>query len=266
MPPKGRLTPFYYYYDAKVEELKEGGRSRVTPNEVMDYWRALSEAERQPWEEKAAAACAAYLKECTERERTLEGDEDEKSEEEGEEDEAEAEGDGAEGAEDDDTVAAALPLARVKRIFRANMDACKDPFNLGKEAAFAVVKAGEAFLERAVWDAANVTRRENRKRIDMRDLLQSMRVHPCPEAMQFFWEELQPEPPKVEAKPKSKASAKRKAPASKGGASKRAAKQETPAEEPAEAPEAPAASSPQKPAKEGAASRRMVRSSPRLAG
>ena len=48
---------------------------RVSTNEVMDYWRALSDADRKPWEDQAAKACAAYLEEVMQRAKELEGDE-----------------------------------------------------------------------------------------------------------------------------------------------------------------------------------------------
>jgi histone H3/H4 len=186
MPPKGRLTAFYFYLDAKVDELKQSGRTRVSTNEVMDYWRALSDAERKPWEDKAAEACDTYFRECTERaqEGEAEGEEEEPEDEGG--DEGGDEGaDGEELGEGADT-ALAFPLARVKRFIRASMESTKDVSKFGNEATFATVKSVETFLERCVWDAARVTQRKGRKTISFQDVVTSMRTHAIPEAMQFF--------------------------------------------------------------------------------
>jgi len=92
---------------------------------------------------------------------------------------------------------------------------------MSKEATFAIGKATETFLERCVWEAARVTHREGRKTISFKDVVNSMRQHPIPEALQFFVEEFQPEPPKMEPKAKGKAGTKRKsgtAATSKSGA------------------------------------------------
>ncbi|KOO52746.1 glycosyltransferase family 77 protein [Chrysochromulina tobinii] len=70
VPPSGRLTPFYIFSDAKTAELRELGRQRVSTNEIIEYWRNLSEADRKPYEEKAAQACSAYLEECNQREES----------------------------------------------------------------------------------------------------------------------------------------------------------------------------------------------------
>ena len=179
MAPKGRLTPFFFYYDAKGEELREAGRMRVSTNEVIDYWNALSDAERKPFEEKAAQACAAYFEEC--KERALEGDDGEEDEEEDEDG-----GEGGDGGDGESGPSEArnmfAPLSRIKRIIRLNSDVP----TLGREATFAVTKSTETFLERCVWDAARVTSREKRKTIMFRDVVASMRQHPCPESMQFF--------------------------------------------------------------------------------
>ena len=180
VPPKGRLTAFYFYCDAKSEELRQAGRMRVSTNEVMDYWRALSDADRKPWEDQAAKACAAYLEEVMQRAKELEGDEGDDDEDEEPADQGGEDG-GAEGA-DEDAASCILPISRLKKIVRANTEVP----TLSKEAVFGVGKATETFLERCVWDAARVTSREKRKTISFRDVVTSMRQHPCPESMQFF--------------------------------------------------------------------------------
>lgn len=178
MPPKKdvRLTAFYCYLDAKTEELKQAGRIRVTTNEVVEYWNALNDKDKKPWEEKAAAACAAYFNECTERALEDGGEEEEDGEEEGDAGDGEGEDD-----EDENDSTPALPLSRVKRIIRLSAES-----QMSKEATFAIGKATETFLERCVWEAARVTHREGRKTISFKDLVNSMRQHPIPEALQFF--------------------------------------------------------------------------------
>ena len=215
MPPKGRLTPFYFFSDSKAAELREAGRQRVSTNEVMDYWRALTDAERKPFEEKAAEACAAYLEECTQKAMlTAEGEGDGDGEEEADEDDEEYKAD--EGGEDDDSgsggeLTPMVPLSRVKRIMMLNT--ADAPKNWGREPTFCVAKGVEFFLERCVWDAARVTGREGRKTISFRDLVTSMRQHPCPESLQYFVEEFQPKPDPPE--PKAKQTGKRKSDAKK---------------------------------------------------
>lgn len=106
----------------------------------------------------------------------------------GEEDEEEDEdgGEGGDGGDGESGPSEArnmfAPLSRIKRIIRLNSDVP----TLGREATFAVTKSTETFLERCVWDAARVTSREKRKTIMFRDVVASMRQHPCPESMQFF--------------------------------------------------------------------------------
>ena len=59
---------------------------------------------------------------------------------------------------------------------------------IGRDACFLVTKAAEQFLERATWDAARSTIRNQRKTIAHRDVVASMREHANPESMQIFYE------------------------------------------------------------------------------
>jgi len=46
--------------------------------------------------------------------------------------------------------------------------------------------------------------RTSRKTVTVADLIAALKLHPCPEVMQFFHEELQPAPPPAPPKAKSK--------------------------------------------------------------
>ena len=113
MPPRSRLTSFFLFSDAKSAELRDSGRQRVSPNEILEYWRNLSDAERKQYEDKAAKACAAYLEDCTQREvqRLAEGGDEEEAEGEEEDGEDGGEGDGEGKGE----TSVQVPLSRVKR-------------------------------------------------------------------------------------------------------------------------------------------------------
>ena len=215
--PSSRLTPFYFYFDAKVKELKAEGRTRVTANEAVELYKALSDAERQPWEDKAAAACEAYLKERTaaavERRAALEagGEADEGDGEEEDEEGADdgegngGEGEGGEADEEGDGKVRSLPYSKIRKLIGLNAEVPK----VQREAVSCILTATETFLERCVWDASRVTNREGRKTIAFKDFVASMREHRLPESMQFFVEELGPKP--EPAPQPTKAGAKRKA-------------------------------------------------------
>lgn len=209
-----RFTAFYVFSDAKSIELRASGRQRVTTNEIIEYWRNLSDAERRPYEEKAAQHCSAYMEECTQRERQRMADGDANDGGEGEEDEVDdADGEGGDGDAEGGKGEAALhfPVSRVKKVITQGLEM---PRNFGRESIFAVTKSVEFFLERCVWDAARVTAREGRKTLSFKDVVTSMRQHPCPESMQFFVEEFQPKPdPPEPKKPASKGTNKGKPPA-----------------------------------------------------
>ena len=125
-----RLMPFTLYSDAMTEEFKEAGRTRISPIELADRWRNLSDEDKKLWEDKAAAAQEAFLKECTQKYLEAdadEGDAGEPDEDEDARDDAdEGEGDD-DGAEDDGSQARisttlALPHSRVKRITRDHVE------------------------------------------------------------------------------------------------------------------------------------------------
>jgi histone H3/H4 len=227
MAPSGRLTAFAFFSDAKCDELKQAGRVRVPNMEILDYWRRLVDEERKPWEEKAAAAQEVYLKECMDK---CMADEDGEEESHSEEEDASAEDDEGEGEDDEDEVSEGsmrLPYARVKRIAQAD----ERDETLGREAVFATCKAAEAFVERCVWGSVRAMERDGRKTIKLADVTTAMRLHPTPESMQFFWEELQPAPPPPPVQPTGKKKAggsgmKRKAAAPPKGKGRPAKKKE----------------------------------------
>ena len=244
VPPSGRLTPFYIFSDAKTAELRELGRQRVSTNEIIEYWRNLSEADRKPYEEKAAQACAAYLEECNQREvqRLAEGGDEEEGEDENDDDNEDGEGKDEEGNDESKPDKAQLPLSRIKRIISLGQES-KNSHLYSRESVFAITKAVEFFLERCVWESARVTARSGRKTLQFQDVVTSMRQHHRPEAMQFFVEEFQPkpEPPEPKSKPmKRKADAGSKAKAAGGPKQpkqqKTAAAQGSPDPAPAPAP------------------------------
>ena len=63
MPTTRTLTAYQFFAEATAEELKQAGRTRVPATEIADRWRGLSDADRKPWDTKAAAAQEAYLQE-----------------------------------------------------------------------------------------------------------------------------------------------------------------------------------------------------------
>ena len=208
-----RLTAFARFHDAKVSELKAAGRLRISTNESVERWRALSEAERRVFEAEAAAEQEAYLQECTQRflDTDAEAGEDEDADD-VEDDHGDDANEGAGDAEDGEGSSAdgaiGFPVARIKRIAQASGN---NEYAIGREATFLVAKAAEIFLERCVWGAARVLGQTSRKTLMAADVVSALRMHPIPESMQFFTEELGPEPPKPPPPPPKKvAAAKRK--------------------------------------------------------
>ena len=135
------LTAFTLYCESTTDELKQQGRSRVPATELAKRWKDLSDADRKPWEDKAAAAQEAYLQECTQRflDKGDDGEPDEEADGGDEEpNEGEGEGEEAEGADDNVRTSAktVLPRSKVKRIAQDHLQ----EGHLGKEATFIVCK------------------------------------------------------------------------------------------------------------------------------
>ena len=96
------------------------------------------------------------------------------------------------------------------------------------------IQAAEVFLDRCVWGAVRLMNRTGRKVVTVADLVSALKLHPCPEAMQYFVEELQPAPPPPPPKPPTaKDNQKKKAPPPKKGKPAEAAVEEAAPEEPA---------------------------------
>ena len=136
------LTAYTFFSEATSEELKQAGRTRVSAIELAERWRALSDAARRPWDEKASTAQEAFLAERTQH--YVEAGDGEAGEEEGEEDakdeaEEDEEGDDDESLESDGVRVSAstmLPFSRVKRIAGEHVEYG----NVGKEATFTASK------------------------------------------------------------------------------------------------------------------------------
>ena len=205
------LTAYSFFTMSTVDELKQQGRTKVPPAELADRWRSLSDAARKPFDEKAAAAQDAYLKELTqkqlERLESLEGGDDDGEENEGEENEENEENEAEEANEEEDaaddiygrtSAKAVLPICRVKRMAQDHIESCA---GIGKEATFVTSKAAEVFLERCMWGAVRYMQKQDRKSIKPVDLVAALKLHPSPEVMQFFVEELAPAPPPPPPKP-----------------------------------------------------------------
>jgi hypothetical protein len=98
-------------------------------------------------------------------------------------------------------------------------------------------QAAEVFVDRWVWGSVRLMNRSGgRKTLTAADLIATLKMHPCPESMQFFVEELQPAPPPPP--PKAKASRGGKDDKKRKGAKQSAATAEPP-EAAAEDGEAP---------------------------
>lgn len=264
MPPK--LTAYTFFAEHIEAELKgkEVPRSRVSAIEVSSRWRSLSEADRKPWDEKAAAAQETYLQECTQR--FVDAGDDDNGEEANDDNEDEANGEEEEPTEgqtgdDADCRATAklnLPTTRVKKIAQVGAE---DGRIVGKEAIFTISKvrracaahspharvcspkffacawcgpqACEVFIDRSVWGTVRYMSRSGRKVLNSDDLIAALKLHPSPEVMQFFVDELQPAPPPPPPKPtkptakgkkenKKKEAENKKAEVAKGAESKKA--------------------------------------------
>lgn len=227
--PSSRLTAFSFFMDAKCLETREaGGRPRANAVEIYDKWTNLPEDERKPWEDLAAKAQEDYLRECTQRCMAATMDEGEGADgadDDACDDDAQECGDddGQEEAQDHQSrlfeATMMLPHSRVKRIAQGVDDS---PATFSKEAVFTTAKAAEAFMERCAWAAVRMTGKESRKTISVSNLVSSLKLHPIPEVVQFFVEELQPAPPKPQPVPAN--AKKRKQPSSAARAPKGAKK------------------------------------------
>ena len=223
MPPK--LTAYAHFAEEAEPTLKEAGRTRVPAIELAERWRKLDAEEKKPFEEKAAAAQEAYLQEMTMR--YMDGEEDEDGEEdhddegngedeENEDDDKQASGDVADCRV---TTKTPFPVARLKRVAAAGAE---NVSFIGREATFAISKACEVFIDRLTWGTMRYMRSSGRKVLNAPDLVSALRLHPSPEVMQFFVEELAPAPPAPPPKPanakggKGKKENKKKAESKKG--------------------------------------------------
>lgn len=256
------LTAFAFFFEGKKAELEAGGRTRPTTAEAVDLWRALSVEEREPWEEKAAAAQDAYLQECTKKAlERLEAADAGVEEGDGEEDDGEQDDEGQEDGDGEDAGESSgfegpprLPFSRVKKVAQLGTS---EVGLLGKEASFTMCKAAELFLEKVTWATLRVMQRDSRKTMLASHLTSALKLSSTPEAYQYFLEELQPAPPEPPEPPpkgskkksaakgagaaKAVASDKAAAPAKPAAAAKgkRKAADDNAAEAPAEASDAP---------------------------
>ena len=234
MPPI--LTAFALFHEAKKAELEGNGRKLPTV-EVAEYWRALSEEERNTWNEKAASAQEVYMQECTKRFQEA-GEDNEDDGEDGDD----GDGDGENAEEDDETSGfdgpMRFPKGRVKKIALAGLSDNPTVGKVGSEATFVFGKAAELFVEHLAWSTSRVMSRDTKKTMTVNHMTSAMRMSSAPETYQYFLEELQPKPePPPEPPP-----AKKKAPPKEKGPprEKKEPKEKPPPKEPKpEKPKAP---------------------------